>query len=71
MRHKSPQSGFFTILAAVIIIIIILALIGYDAEGFWNNILRPIIEFIFNLIIKLFDLVVAILTKAVSVFKNN
>lgn len=67
-KIKNKQSGFFQLLAIIIIVIILLAIAGYDAQAIWDSMIKPIIEFFFNLIIKIFDIVVKILTKAIDVF---
>lgn len=67
-KSKSGQRGFFQLLALVIILVVILAIAGFNPVEVWNSIIRPVIEFFFNAIIKLFDIAVLIVSKAVGVF---
>lgn len=65
---KSESRGFFQLLAVIIIAVIILAIAGFNPVEIWNSIIKPVIEFFFNAMIKIFDIVVLVVSKATAVF---
>lgn len=68
IRRESGEGGFFRILGIIIIIVVILAVLGFDADGIWQNTIKPAVEFVFRLAVIFFDFVVGLVTKALSFF---
>lgn len=60
-KNKSPQNrlqgvkngGFIRLFILIIIVVLLLVYFGLDPKGVWENLIKPVVEWGFTLIVKL------------------
>jgi hypothetical protein len=69
-KHLGQNRGFIRIIILIIVILVIGSFFGLNFDSFWNNILAPIVAFVWGLVVVIANFLSALLRAGIAGFDN-